>query len=58
MEAVAAHGSKSRSGRKGVVGVVVLIGGRLLDDDERCRAKCPVDIAETPLPTPMDGVNV
>lgn len=35
-----------------MTGVVALIWGRLLDDDERCRARCPVDMAEAPLPTP------
>lgn len=35
-----------------------LPGGRLLDDDERFLARCPVDMAETSLQTPAHNVNI
>lgn len=49
MEAVAAHGSKSKSRFRGSSGVVDLMGGLALADKERCLASCPADMAETSL---------
>lgn len=57
MEAVAAHGSNSLSEGYGVTGVVVLMAGRLLEEDERCLASCPADMAKASLRSPARNVN-
>ena len=46
MEAVAAHGSNSKSLMRGSIGVAVLMAGPVPDDEERCLASCPVDMAK------------
>ena len=49
-EAVAAHGSNSKSGLnstgRGTTGVVDLMDGLVPEDEERCLANCPADMAK------------
>ena len=52
MEAVAAQGSNSKSRLRGSKGVADLIGLEL-EDDERCLASCPTDMAKASQLTPL-----
>lgn len=59
-EAVAAHGSKSysRSMGRGITGVVDLIKGFVPDDEERCLANCPVDMAKASRSSSGDRISI
>ena len=45
-EAVAAHASNSTSVTRGSIGVADLSGGLVPEEEERCLANCPADMAK------------
>lgn len=57
MDAVAAQGSNSNSRLRGSIGVPDLMAGRVPDDDERCLASCPADMAKASHVEPYGSIS-